>query len=34
MHDIGLTLLVSLVTVGLVVLIYVAVLSSLDGPLP
>jgi hypothetical protein len=33
MHDILLTGLVSTVTVGLVVLIYVAILSTMRGPL-
>ena len=33
MHDLALTFLVSTVTVGLVVLIYVAILSAMKGPL-
>jgi hypothetical protein len=33
MHDLALTFLASFVTVGLVVLIYVALLSTLKGPL-
>ena len=33
MHDLALTALVSVVTIGLVALIYVALLSYLDGPL-
>lgn len=33
MHDIALTFFVSVVTVGLVVGIYVAILSAMQGPL-
>ena len=33
MHDLALTFLVSTVTIGLVLLIYIAALSSLEGPL-
>ena len=33
MHDLALTFLVSFVTVGLVTLVYVAILSSMKGPL-
>jgi len=33
MHDLALTFLVSTVTVGLVILIYVALLSTMRGPL-
>ena len=33
MHDLALTFLVSTVTIGLVMLIYVAILSTLQGPL-
>lgn len=33
MHDLALTFLVSTVTVGLVVLVYVAILSTMKGPL-
>jgi hypothetical protein len=33
MHDIALTFLVSSVTIGLVCLVYVALLSHLQGPL-
>ena len=34
MHDLALTFLASFVTIGLVVLIYIALLSSMEGPLP
>ena len=33
MHDLTLTFLVSFVTIGLVTLIYVAILSTMKGPL-
>lgn len=33
MHDIALTFFVSVITIGLVVGIYVAVLSAMQGPL-
>lgn len=33
MHDLALTFLVSVITVGLVTLIYIAVLSTMKGPL-
>ena len=33
MHDLALTILVSTVTIGLVMLVYVAILSTMHGPL-